>query len=243
MQGTQTQPDPEAAAGDRWMFGYSVQGDLRFISHHDTLRLFRRALARAALPVRYSEGFNPHARVSIPLPRPVGVASDAEALVVDFRERVDGDVAIERLGRQMPEGIKLLGARRLDAGNQPLPAFVRYRLDLDGAPLEVVKAHAARTMASDVVEVERVRHKDQRHRRINVRPLITDLHVAETGVEFRVRVTNCGSVKAAEVAGLLGFDSHAINHRIRRLDVQWEYHNRRNNPADFNKENCKATTT
>ena len=60
---------------------YTIGGDLRFISHRDTLRLFQRAVARAALPVRFTEGFNPHPRMMIPLPRPVGVASQAETLV------------------------------------------------------------------------------------------------------------------------------------------------------------------
>ncbi|GAF87148.1 unnamed protein product, partial [marine sediment metagenome] len=68
---------PIPAQRERWVFGYDVDGDLRFISHHDMLRLFARSLARAALPVRFSEGFNPHPRLSIPLPRPVGVASQA----------------------------------------------------------------------------------------------------------------------------------------------------------------------
>ena len=33
---------------ERWVFTYSVEGDLRFISHRDTLRMFQRALARAS---------------------------------------------------------------------------------------------------------------------------------------------------------------------------------------------------
>ena len=30
---------------------FAIEGDLRFISHHDTVRLFERAIARAGLPV------------------------------------------------------------------------------------------------------------------------------------------------------------------------------------------------
>ena len=67
---------------EKWAFEFSVTGDLRFISHRDTVRVFQRALARAALPVAYSEGFNPHPRLSLPLPRAVGVASEAELMDV-----------------------------------------------------------------------------------------------------------------------------------------------------------------
>ena len=75
---------------ERWVFTFSVTGDLRFISHRDTLRLLQRAVARADLPVRFSEGYNPHPRIAIPLPRPVGVASDDEAVVIEFERIIDG---------------------------------------------------------------------------------------------------------------------------------------------------------
>ena len=77
-------PVPDTSVRETWAFAFSVTGDLRFISHRDTIRVFQRALARASLPVRYSEGFNPHPRLSLPLPRPVGVASEAEIIIVEF---------------------------------------------------------------------------------------------------------------------------------------------------------------
>src|SRR3990172_12981655 len=97
MEGTRQDAPPREGGRYRWLFAYSIDGDLRFISHHDTLRLFRRALARADLPVRFSEGFNPHPRIMIPLPRPVGIASRAEGLVVETVGLIDPDDALRRL--------------------------------------------------------------------------------------------------------------------------------------------------
>src|SRR3990172_12933571 len=113
MEGTRQDAPPREGGRYRWLFAYSIDGDLRFISHHDTLRLFRRALARADLPVRHSEGFNPHPRLMIPLPRPVGVASCAEVIVVETERPIDPDDALQRLERQTPEGIAMLSSRRL----------------------------------------------------------------------------------------------------------------------------------
>ena len=61
---------------------FKIEGRLRFLSHVETLKLFQRACARAGLQVRYSEGFNPRPRLSLPLPRPVGVESQDELLCV-----------------------------------------------------------------------------------------------------------------------------------------------------------------
>jgi len=55
---------------------------LRFLSHAETLRVFQRACVRAGINLQYSRGFNPRPRMSLPLPRPVGVESDDELLTL-----------------------------------------------------------------------------------------------------------------------------------------------------------------
>jgi radical SAM-linked protein len=203
------------------MFAYSIDGDLRFISHHDTLRLFRRALARADLPVRYSEGFNPHPRIMIPLPRPVGVASCAEVIVVETEHPIDPDDALQRLDCQTPEGIAMLSSRRLALAEHLQPILVRYRFDATGASTEELSSRVRSLLDSKTAVVQRVGPKNPKGRSFDVRPFIADLRAAEDGVEFTLRVSQDGTAKPAEVAGLLGYDAATINHRIRRLEVHW----------------------
>lgn len=45
-------------------FCFQVTGVLKFLSHLDLLKMFNRALLRAELPAAYSEGFNPHLKIS-----------------------------------------------------------------------------------------------------------------------------------------------------------------------------------
>ena len=203
------------------MFAYGIDGDLRFISHHDTLRLFRRALARADLPVRYSEGFNPHPRIMIPLPRPVGVASCAEVIVVETEHPIDPDDALQRLDRQTPEGIQMLSSRRLALAENLQPIQVRYYFEATGASPEELSSRVRSLLDSKTAVVRRVGPKNPKGRSFDVRPFIADLRAAEDGVEFTLRVSQDGTAKPAEVAGLLGYDAATINHRIRRLEVQW----------------------
>ena len=79
---------------------FAVKGDLRFISHRDTVRMLTRALARSGLPVAYSQGFNPHAKISLLLPRPVGMATDGDLAVVLLREACDPEHIAARLRPQ-----------------------------------------------------------------------------------------------------------------------------------------------
>ena len=76
-----------------------------WMSHLDTMRTLQRAIKRAGIPIRYSEGFNPHELISILLPLSVGTASLCQ--IADIRVREDVDIAAlpAQLTAVMPEGI------------------------------------------------------------------------------------------------------------------------------------------
>ena len=81
-----------------------------WMSHLDTMRTLQRAIKRAGIPIRYSEGFNPHELISILLPLSVGTASLCQ--IADIRVREDVDIAAlpTQLTAVMPEGIRVIEA-------------------------------------------------------------------------------------------------------------------------------------
>lgn len=218
----QNQGPPASAGRHRLAFRYSVDGDVRFISHHDTLRLFRRALARAELPVRFSEGFNPAPRISIPLPRPVGMASDDELLVVDLERPVDRQDALARLRAQMPEGIDVHDVCELPAGEKPHPHLAHYRLDINGEPASELQTKASDMLAAPALVVERPAAPGKASQKLDVRKYLVDLNLVERGVEFTLRVTGSGTARPGEIAGLLLSTTTPLHHRIRRTSVTWQ---------------------
>lgn len=56
---------------------FSKADTAKFISHLDLMRTFQRSFLRAGIAIKHTEGFNPHAFVSIPLPLSVGFSSGA----------------------------------------------------------------------------------------------------------------------------------------------------------------------
>jgi len=221
MGGSKQSGIPEAEERGRLVFEYGVSGDLRFISHHDTLRLFRRAIVRAGLPVRWSEGFNPHPRITIPLPRPVGVASEAEAIVVETDGPVDPEDALRRLEDNTPADLHVIRARCLRPGERMEPALVRYRVEPADPPIPDAQGRARALLDADIVQVERTNVKKGKTVSVDVRPYIADIHLNGGAVEFVLKVTNEGTARPAEIAHLLGYQAEAINHRIRRMEIQW----------------------
>lgn len=205
----------------RFMLTVRIDGDLRFISHLDTVRLFRRACARAGLPVRYSQGFNPQPRIALPLPRPVGVASDADAILIETEHWIDPADILKRLQEQTPAGISLIRARQMLPGERPQPDRVRYRLALDESAPHDLQERIDRIVQADSLPVVRKDPKARSTRTIDIRPYLLEMHIDGAAVEFTLRVTGNGTARPSELAELLGYGARSINHKIRRLDIQW----------------------
>ncbi len=90
---------------DKIRLRFTKTGKAAYISHLDLMRTVQRALNRAGVPIRYSEGFNPHALISILLPLPVGVESLCELMDIRVQEELDLKALPALLTKFMPEGI------------------------------------------------------------------------------------------------------------------------------------------
>ena len=74
---------------------FSKADTAKFISHLDLMRTFQRSFLRAGIAIKHTEGFNPHAFVSIPLPLSVGFSSGCEVLECQVLDHPAGSGAGE----------------------------------------------------------------------------------------------------------------------------------------------------
>jgi len=81
---------------------------VKYISHLDFLRCVNRSFKRAKIPVKYSNGFNPHVLLNIALPCPVGVSSVCEMLDIELYEKMDTSLIKEKLASALPVGIEVI---------------------------------------------------------------------------------------------------------------------------------------
>ena len=89
-------------------FEFSKKGMMRYISHLDLMRLLTRAFRRADLPLKLTEGFSPHPKLSLNRALKLGVESEAEQGSIVFKEFVKLDEVKLRLQQQLPEGISIV---------------------------------------------------------------------------------------------------------------------------------------
>jgi radical SAM-linked protein len=88
-----------------YRFIYEKRDVVRFLGHLDMVEVFRRAMTAADFPLVYSQGFNPHPRVSFGPPLPFGATGLAEAFDIETSAPLEGDPLI--LNRWLPNGLEV----------------------------------------------------------------------------------------------------------------------------------------
>lgn len=91
----------------RMQFIFTKKGLIKYLSHLDLMRLFMRAMRRADLPIKITEGFSPHPKLSIKRALKLGVESDNEEATVVLGELMQPEEFRKRLQGQLPEGVNI----------------------------------------------------------------------------------------------------------------------------------------
>ncbi len=105
-------------------------GRAKYISHLDLMRSMTKAIKRSGLKVWYTEGFNPHAYITFPLPLSLGVESESECMDIRVEDGVTPWEVKERLFDQMPEGLDLISVEEPFLNAKEI-RFGRYVISLD----------------------------------------------------------------------------------------------------------------
>lgn len=99
-------------------------GPVRYIGHLDMLRYFQKAVMRAGIDIRYSEGFNPHQIMSFAYPLGVSMETKGDYLDIDVLSYTSCEEIVHSLNEVMSEGIRIVGANVLPENTKNAMASV-----------------------------------------------------------------------------------------------------------------------
>jgi radical SAM-linked protein len=166
---------------------YTKEGRVRFVSARDLTSVWERALRRADLPIAYSEGFNPHAKVSFPDALSVGFASTGEYAELTFAAPIDPGPDLGRLSATLPGGMDILTYLEVPDGAPKLARMLGATLwelvfRADAPPAATVQVDQLQRagdelLATDTAEVVRTRPNGEQ-RTLDVRPALVDLRAS-----------------------------------------------------------------
>ncbi len=93
-------------------FVFTKKGATKYIGHLDLMRLLTRAMRRAGFPLKMSEGFSPHPKLSLRRALKLGVESQEEEGAVVLRFPLEPEEFKQQLEKQLPEGIRIKDVKR-----------------------------------------------------------------------------------------------------------------------------------
>lgn len=84
---------------------FTKQGPIRFVGHLDVMRYFQKAIRRADIDIKYSEGFSPHQIMSFAAPLGVGLTSNGEYMDIEVNSMQSCEALMNALKETMVEGV------------------------------------------------------------------------------------------------------------------------------------------
>jgi len=185
--------------------------EIRYISHLDYASAIERAIIRAKLPAAYSEGFNPHMKLSFASALAVGVTSQAEYMDIEFKEEVDLNQGVQRLAATLPLGIRINSGKIMPAKMTALMAIVNlatYDVLVPSKAGEFASVEDSLKRFNEAQEVLYTRETPKGRKEIEVkqymaRPISAVQQDSHILLVMDIKITATGSIKPGEVLAAL----------------------------------------
>ena len=215
----------------KYLLRFFKQGNMRFISHLDLGRLFRRAIKKAGIDIEFSNGFNPHEKMNIVQPLSLGFESKSEYLEIATKKAYSNGELVALLNSSMPGGIEFYGCREIDPSINNMSVktdAALYSVYVKGGADEFDKIDIDGFLSQDDILIKKRDKKTKTMVDKSVKGMVYGIvkdHCDETGYFLGVSV-RCASNESLNPVNLLtslyefsGLEFVSENARVKRLDL------------------------
>ncbi len=192
------------------VFKFTKLGRLKFISHLDTMRVLQRSLRRTKIPVKHSEGYNPHPKLSIAFPLSLGIESTGEYGEVELIGDISTAEFVKKMNNNLPEGMNITEADEYK-NKKAVSALISSQIynfslvfEREDDFEEALKS--LNTILDDDYIIERVRKKKNKIKRrtINIVEYISEVKMRnidglEMSFDMTIDINESGSLKVEEM--------------------------------------------
>jgi len=204
----------------RYRIEYAKTSTMRYTGHLDVLRAWERTFRRAAIPIAFTQGFNPRPRINLVAALPLGFTSECELMDIWIMEQFEEINLQKRIIDSSPPGFKIFHVQKIPNNVPKLQKVIQaaeYEVFLDPFPPdEQLQVKIDHLLGS--AEITRTR----RGKTYDLRPLIESLEMVHTegNVKLLMRLSAKEGATGRPEEVLLALDidpSHATVHRSRLL--------------------------
>ncbi|PWM64972.1 MAG: hypothetical protein DBX38_07455 [Eubacteriales Family XIII. Incertae Sedis bacterium] len=169
----------------KFIIFFEKSGYIKYISHLDMMRLFNRVIRKCSIKLAYSQGFNPHPKMSFALPLALGYTGKNEILEIETAEDYKTAFILSSLNRAMPDGISIKDVQedRGERGNKTIASAVyagEYIAEIPlvddaSAKLGNITKKTAAFLSQPIIVAEKLQRKTGKILEIDIKPLIDTL--------------------------------------------------------------------
>lgn len=183
---------------NRYVIKFTKNGYVKYTSHLDLLRTFKRAFKKTKLGLKYSQGFNPHPKMGFAQPLSLGYASRCELIEFELQQPCDCEEILRRIKPEMPQGIELVLCETLPDEGKSLAAAADAALYKIWIPTELneeeLKSKLKDYMSqSEIITLKRQK-KTKKYEPMNIKHMLRKLEISKLG-DFALieSLLDCGS--------------------------------------------------
>lgn len=183
---------------------FAKKESVKYLGHLDIMRFFQRCFNRAGIRMEYSEGFNPHQKMSFAQPLGVGILSCGEYLDAEIAEGQDPEKVKRCMNAVCGEGFEVLDVRIVKENAKKAMAALRaasYSIDLAGlfsdssedARQALLRAVSEVLNAGKIPVLKRTKSGEKE---VDIRPQILALSLEDTKLLMTVTAASDNNLKA-----------------------------------------------
>lgn len=179
---------------------FSKHGAMKFVGHLDIMRYFQKAMRRADVDIKYSEGFSPHQIMSFAAPLGVGLTSNGEYLDIEVLSTKDSRTMLKQLNDVMAEEVEVLQYRKLEDSSKNAMSIV--------AAADYTVVFREKSRPEDEVSfwnefvsfcqgesIKIIKKTKKSEKELDIRPLIYQVRPTGTGVFLQVSTGSSNNLK------------------------------------------------
>lgn len=208
----------------RYRLRFSKTGLVKYVGHLDTVIAWTRAFRRVGIPLAYSHGFNPQARIQVAASLPLGYISSAELMDIYLIETVDAAETMVAINSTLPSGFAL---HQFDSTPVDAPKLQNHLIEAEyEVRVETILSEAfLQNRIREILQkasLETTRIRKRREERFDLRPLLHDLALKQLSkgdalLHLRVAAGSNGNLRPENVLTVLGLKDIWFEIRRTRL--------------------------
>ena len=206
---------------------FGISEPLCYVSVLDIHRTWERHLNRAQIPVSYSEGFNPHARIYFAAALPLGYCSTCEIMDLMLAETRDAAELQTQLAATAPPGLQIISVQEAELHDRaPLKGMrdAVYMVTVWGVQESLVASSISEMLLCKSIVRERIKKGEQRE--YDLRPLIHSIAISRADdqsvdLDMYLACGPDGSGRPEEIIDALSLDG-ITRFQIVRKRLIWE---------------------